>query len=127
MMPHVTVGRENTGDIQIYYEDHGTGLPVILVQVYLADGHSWEKQETVLLAAGYRVMTYDRRGSGFCSRTAAGYDHDTLRAELNVLLEERNVRDAIRAGCCSGTGEVARYLGTYGQQRVRAAALVARL
>ena len=68
MMPHVTVGRENTGDIRIYYEDHGAGLPVVLVHGYLADGHSWEKQESALLTAGYRVITYDRRGSGFSSR-----------------------------------------------------------
>jgi non-heme chloroperoxidase len=127
MMPYVTVGRENTGDIRIYYEDHGAGLPVVLVHGYLADGHSWEKQESALLTAGYRVITYDRRGSGFSSRPAAGYDYDTLAADLNVLLEELDVRDVVLVGCCSGTGEVARYLGTYGRQRVRAAALVAPL
>ena len=126
-MPYVTVGRENTGDIGIYYEDHGAGTPVVLVHGYLADGRSWEKQETALLAAGYRIISYDRRGSGFSSRPAAGYDYDTLAADLNVLLEELDVRDAVLAGCCSGTGEVARYLGTYGQRRVRAAALLAPL
>jgi non-heme chloroperoxidase len=121
MMPRVTVGRENTGDIRIYYEDHGTGPPVVLVHGYLADGHSWEKQETALLSAGYRVITYDRRGSGCSSRPAAGYDYDTLAADLNALLEELDVRDAVLAGCCSGTGEVVRWLGSYGQRRVRAA------
>ena len=126
-MPYVTVGRENTGDIGIYYEDHGAGVPVVLVHGYLADGRSWEKQEMALLAAGYRVITYDRRGSGFSSRPAVGYDYDTLAADLNVLLEELDVRDAVLAGCCSGTGEVTRYLGTYGQRRVRAAALLAPL
>jgi len=126
-MPYVTVGRENTGDIGIYYEDHGAGTPVVLVHGYLADGRSWEKQETALLAAGYRIISYDRRGSGFSSRPAAGYDYDTLAADLNVLLEELDVRDAVLAGCCSGTGEVTRYLGTYGQRRVRAAALLAPL
>ena len=126
-MPHVTVGRENTGDIRIYYEDHGAGAPVVLVHGYLADGRSWEKQETALLTAGYRVVTYDRRGSGFSSRPAAGYDYDTLAADLNMLLEQLNLRDAVLAGCCSGTGEVTRYLGTYGQRRVRAAALLAPL
>ena len=126
-MPYVTVGRENTGDIGIYYEDHGAGTPVVLVHGYLADGRSWEKQEAALLAAGYRIISYDRRGSGFSSRPAAGYDYDTLAADLNVLLEELDVRDAVLAGCCSGTGEVARYLGTYGQRRVRAAALLAPL
>jgi non-heme chloroperoxidase len=126
-MPHVTVGRENTGDIGIYYDDHGAGPPVVLVHGYLADGRSWEKQETALLAAGYRVITYDRRGSGLSSRPAAGYDYDTLAADLNVLLEELDLRDTVLAGCCSGTGEVTRYLGTYGQRRVRAAALLAPL
>jgi non-heme chloroperoxidase len=126
-MPHVTVGRENTGDIRIYYEDHGAGPPVVLVHGYLADGRSWEKQETALLAAGYRVITYDRRGGGASSRPAAGYDYDTLAADLNVLLEELDLRDAVLAGYCSGTGEVTRYLGTYGQRQVRGAALLAPL
>ncbi len=126
-MPYVTVGRENTADIRIHYEDHGTGAPVILVHGYLADGRSWEKQETALLSAGYRVITYDRRGGGASSRPAAGYDYDTLAADLNVLLEELDLRGAVLAGCCSGTGEVTRYLATYGQRRVRATALLAPL
>ena len=126
-MPYVTVGRENTADIRIYYEDHGTGPPVVLVHGYLADGRSWEKQEAALLAAGFRIISYDRRGSGFSSRPAVGYDYDTLATDLNVLLEELDLRDAVVAGCCSGTGEVTRYLGSYGQRRVRAAALLAPL
>ena len=126
-MPYVTVGRENTGDIRIYYEDHGAGAPVVLVHGYLADGRSWEKQEAALLAAAYRVITYDRRGGGASSRPAVGYDYDTLAADLSVLLEELELRDAVLVGACSGTGEVTRYLGTYGQRRVRAAALLAPL
>ena len=125
VMPYITVGQENTGDIRIYYEDHGAGPPVVLVHGYLADGHSWEKQEAALLTAGYRVITYDRRGSGFSSRPVVGYDYDTLAADLNVLLEELDMRDAVLIGYCSGTGEVTRYLGTYGQRRVRGAALLA--
>jgi non-heme chloroperoxidase len=82
VMPYVMVGRENTGDIQIYYEDHGAGTPVVLIHGYLADGHSWEKQEAALLAAGYRVISYDRRGGGASSRPAMGYDYDTLAADL---------------------------------------------
>src|SRR5260370_19436671 len=124
-MPYVTVGRENTGDIRIYYEDHGTGPPVALVHGYLADGGSWEKQEAALLAAGYRVITYDRRGAGFSSRPATGYDYNTLAADLNLLLEDLDVRDVVLAGFCHGTGEVIRYLGTHGERRVRAAALLA--
>jgi non-heme chloroperoxidase len=125
VMPYITVGWENTGDIRIYYEDHGAGPPVVLVHGYLADGRSWEKQEAAVLAAGYRVISYDRRGGGFSSRPSTGYDYDTLAADLNVLLEELDLRDAVLAGCGSGTGEVTRYLGTYGQRRVRAAALLA--
>ena len=126
-MPYVTVGRENTGDIRIHYEDHGAGAPVVLVHGYLADGHSWEKQETALLTAGYRVITYDRRGAGASSRPATGYDYDTLAADLNTLLEELDLQGAVLAGFCSGTGEVTRYLGTYGRRRVRGAALLAPL
>jgi non-heme chloroperoxidase len=124
-MPYVTVGRENSGDIRLYYEDHGTGPPVVLVHGYLADGHSWEKQEPALLTAGYRVIAYDRRGSGCSSRPAAGYDYDTLAADLGVLMDELDLRDAVLAGCCCGTGDVLRYLGTCGPRRVRAAALLA--
>ncbi|WP_406457996.1 alpha/beta hydrolase [Streptomyces sp. NBC_01622] len=126
-MPYVRVGRENTGDIRIHYEDHGAGPPVVLVHGYLADGSSWEKQEAALLTAGYRVIGYDRRGGGPSSRPAVGYDYDTLAADLNVLLDVLDVRDAVLVGCCSGTGEVTRYLGTYGQRRVRGAALLAPL
>jgi non-heme chloroperoxidase len=126
-MPYVTAGQENSAAIQIYYEDHGLGAPVVLVHGYLLDGHSWEKQEAALLAAGYRVITYDRRGFGASSRPSVGYDYDTLAADLGVLLDQLDLRDAVLAGFCAGTGEVTRYLGTYGQGRVRAAALLAPL
>ena len=126
-MPYVTVGRENTGDIRIYYDDHGAGAPVVLVHGYLADGRSWEKQETALLAAGYRVITYDRRGGGTSSRPSTGYCYDTLAADLNVLMEELDLSDAVLAGCGCGTGDITRYLGVFGQRRVRAAALLAPL
>lgn len=126
-MPYITVGWENTGDIRIYYEDHGAGPAVVLVHGYLADWNSWEKQEAALLGAGYRVITYDRRGGGASSRPSSGYDYDSLAADLNVLLEELDLRNAVLAGCGSGTGEVIRYLGTYGPQRVRSAALLAPL
>jgi non-heme chloroperoxidase len=126
-MPYVTVGWENTGDIQIYYEDHGAGAPAVLVHGYLADGRSWEKQEAALLAAGYRVITYDRRGGGGSGRPSTGYCYDTLAADLNVLMEELDVSDAVLAGCGCGTGDITRYLGTYGQRRVRAVVLLAPL
>src|SRR3984957_5191605 len=99
----------------------GRERPPVLVHGYLADGRSWEKQETALLSEGYRVITYDRRGGGASSRPAAGYDYDTLAADLNVLLEELGLRETVLVGCCSGTGEVTRHLATYGQRRIRAA------
>jgi non-heme chloroperoxidase len=124
-MPHVTVGRENSGDIRLYYEDHGSGPAVVLIHGYLADARAWEKQEPALLSAGYRVISYDRRGSGCSSRPASGYDYDTLAADLGILLEQLDVRNAVLIGCCCGTGEVIRYLGSKGSLRVRAAALLA--
>jgi non-heme chloroperoxidase len=126
-MPYLTVGRENSGAIQLYYEDHGPGAPVVLVHGYLLDARSWEKQEAALLAAGYRVVTYDRRGFGASSRPSVGYDYDTLAADLAAVLDQLDLRDVVLAGFCGGTGEVARYLGTYGDSRVRAAALLSPL
>jgi non-heme chloroperoxidase len=124
-MPFVTVGRENSAAIRIYYEDHGSGSAVVLVHGYALNGHSWEKQEAALLAAGYRVITYDRRGFGASGRPSIGYDFDTLAADLHVLLSSLDLRAVVLAGFAMGTGEVARYLAVYGSGRVRAAALVA--
>jgi non-heme chloroperoxidase len=126
-MPCVTVGRENTAAIRIYYEDHGSGPPVVLVHGYALTGHSWEKQEAALLAAGHRVITYDRRGCGASSRPSTGYDFDTLANDLDVLLRRLDLRGVILAGFGLGTGEVARYLAVHGPGRVRAAVLVAPL
>jgi pimeloyl-ACP methyl ester carboxylesterase len=125
-MSYVTVGRENSAAIRIYYEDRGEGAPV-LVHGYLLDGHSWERQEMALLAAGYRVITYDRRGFGASSRPSVGYNYDTLAADLAVLPDQLDLREVVLAGFCAGTGEVTRYLGTYGHGRVRAAVLLAPL
>jgi non-heme chloroperoxidase len=126
-MPFVTVGRENSGDIRIHYEDHGAGPVVVLIHGYLADLQAWEKQQPALLGAGHRVVSYDRRGSGSSSRPAAGYDYDTLAADLSVLLEELDIQQVVLAATGCGTGEVIRYLGTYGERRIRAAALLAPL
>src|SRR6266851_10015402 len=126
-MSYVTVGQENSAAIRIYYEDHGQGPPVVLVHGFLLDGHSWEKQETALLAAGYRVITYDRRGFGASSRPSVGYNYDTLAADLAALLNHLDLHEVVLAGFCAGTGEVTRYLGTYGHRRVRAAVLLAPL
>jgi non-heme chloroperoxidase len=126
-MPYVTVGRENSAEIRIYYEDHGSGPPVVLVHGYGLNGHSWEKQEAALLAAGHRVITYDRRGFGASSRPSTGYDFDTLAGDLHLLLSMLDLRGVVLAGFAMGTGEVARYLAVHGSGRVRAAVLVAPL
>jgi non-heme chloroperoxidase len=122
-MPRITVGTENSADIQIHYEDHGAGQPVVLVHGYPLDGNSWERQERVLLQAGYRVITYDRRGFGRSSQPTVGYDYDTFAADLNAVLDHLDVEDIVLGGFSMGTGEVTRYLGTYGSARVAKAAL----
>ncbi|MEZ0075160.1 alpha/beta fold hydrolase [Planotetraspora sp. GP83] len=124
-MPYVTVGTENSGDIEIYYEDHGEGQPVVLIHGFPLSGHSWEKQVLVLLDAGYRVITYDRRGFGDSSQPAVGYDYDTFAADLNALMEELDLRDTVLTGFSMGTGEVTRYLANHGSGRVSKAALLA--
>jgi non-heme chloroperoxidase len=127
MMPYVTVGRENSAAIRIYYEDHGSGLPVVLVHGYALNGHSWEKQEAALLAAGHRVITYDRRGFGASSRPSIGYDFDTLAGDLHLLLNRLDLHEVVLAGFAMGTGEVVRHLAVHGPGRVKAAVLVAPL
>jgi non-heme chloroperoxidase len=122
-MPRVTVGTENDAPIEIHYEDHGSGRPVVLIHGYPLDGNSWERQERVLLANGYRVITYDRRGFGRSSQPTVGYDYDTFARDLHALLEHLDLRDAVLVGFSMGSGEVVRYLATYGSERVRKAAL----
>jgi non-heme chloroperoxidase len=123
-MPFVTAGQENSAEIEIYYEDHGSGQPVVLIHGYPLNGRSWEKQHRVLLDAGYRVISYDRRGFGNSSQPTIGYDYDTFAADLNALIERLAVDDIVLVGFSMGTGEVTRYLGTYGSQRVSKAALL---
>ncbi|MBO0786150.1 MAG: alpha/beta hydrolase [Actinobacteria bacterium] len=123
-MPYVTVGRENSGAIDLYYEDHGAGPPVVLIHGYPLSGRAWDKQVPELLAAGYRVITYDRRGFGNSSQPALGYDYDTFAADLKALLEALDLREAVLVGHSMGTGEVTRYLGAYGSDRVRKGVLI---
>jgi len=122
-MPHVSVGTENGKDIKIYYEDHGSGRPVVLIHGYPLNSDSWERQEPELLSAGYRVIRYDRRGFGNSSRPTIGYDYDTFAGDLNALLDYLKLEDVDLVGFSMGTGEVTRYLGTYGSARVRKAAM----
>ncbi len=123
-MPSITVGNENGAPIEIYFEDHGSGDPVVLIHGYPLNGSSWERQERELLAGGYRVIRYDRRGFGKSSQPTVGYDYDTFAADLNTLLEHLDVQDITLVGFSMGTGEVTRYLATYGSKRVRKAALL---
>src|SRR6266566_3506437 len=123
-MPFVTVGEENSNPIELYYEDHGSGHPVVLIHGYPLDGHSWEKQLPLLLERGHRVITYDRRGFGHSSQPTTGYDYDTFAADLKALLDHLALdQDVVLAGFSMGTGEVTRYLGTYGSEGISKAAL----
>ena len=123
-MPTITVGKENSADIEIYYEDHGAGRPVVLIHGYPLSGRGWDKQLPALLDAGYRVITYDRRGFGKSSQPVTGYEYDTFAADLNALMEHLDLRDAVIAGHSMGTGEVTRYLSRYGSARVAKGVLV---
>jgi non-heme chloroperoxidase len=123
-MPSLIVGTENETPIEIHYEDHGSGDPVVLIHGYPLNGNSWERQERELLANGHRVISYDRRGFGRSSQPTVGYDYDTFAADLNALLEHLDLSDIVLVGFSMGSGEVTRYLGTYGSARVRKAALL---
>jgi non-heme chloroperoxidase len=123
-MPYIT-STATDQTVELYYEDHGTGQPVVLIHGYPLDGHSWEKQTVALLDAGYRVVTYDRRGFGRSTKTTQGYDYDTFTADLDAVLTTLDLRDAVLVGFSMGTGEVGRYLGTRGSDRVAKAAFLA--
>lgn len=117
-MAFLTVGKENNTDIQIYYEDRGTGRPVLLIHGWPLSGGAWEKQSAALLAAGYRVITYDRRGFGRSSAPAEGYEYDTLAADAWKLIEHLDLRDLAVAGFSMGGGEVARLMGKFNDGRI---------
>ncbi|HEY0812093.1 MAG TPA: alpha/beta hydrolase [Pseudonocardia sp.] len=123
-MGTIAVGQENSTPIELYYEDHGDGPAVVLLHGWPVDSRSWEPQLYPLLAAGYRVITYDRRGFGRSSRPTAGYDFDTLATDLRVLLDKLDVRGATLVGFSLGTGELARYIGRYGTERLAAAVII---
>src|SRR6202043_1346351 len=123
-MPFVNVGTENSASIEIHYNDHGSGKPIVLIHGYPLNGNSWERQERVLLESGYRCISYDRRGFGQSSQPTTGYDYDTFAADLKALLDHLALdQDVVLAGFSMGTGEGTRYLGNYGAAGVSKAAL----
>jgi non-heme chloroperoxidase len=124
-MAFLTVGKENSADIQLYYEDRGSGRPVVLIHGWPLNGASWERQTAALTAAGYRVITYDRRGFGASSKPLEGYDYDTLAKDTYHLLEALDLKDATLVGFSMGGGEVARYMGKYDNGRVSKVAFTA--
>jgi non-heme chloroperoxidase len=123
----ITVGKENSTSIDLYYEDHGSGSPVVLIHGWPLNGASWEKQTAALLAAGRRVITYDRRGFGSSSKPSTGYNYDTFAADLDNLLTTLDLQNVDLVGFSMGTGEVTRYIGKYGSDRIRKAVLIGTL
>ncbi len=123
-MPYITVGKENSGNIDLYYEDHGSGKPIVLIHGYPLNGASWEKQLTPLLAAGHRVVTYDRRGFGKSSQPTSGYDFDTFTEDLHKIIVQLELKEFTLAGFSMGCGEVARYFGKYGSKGVSKAIFI---
>lgn len=123
-MPYICVGTENSADIELYYEDHGSGTPVVLIHGYPLSGASWEKQVPVLLSQGYRVITYDRRGFGKSSQPTAGYHYDTFAEDLHKLIKYLKLRSCVLVGFSMGGGEVARYIGKYGSGAVSRAVIL---
>ena len=123
-MPYVNVGKENSTNIELYYEDHGSGDPVVLIHGYPLNGSSWEKQLPVLLAAGHRVITYDRRGFGKSSQPTSGYDYDTFAEDLHKIITYLKLRRLALVGFSMGGGEVARYIGKYGSKDVSKAVII---
>src|SRR5258705_13636685 len=123
-MSYIKVGQENSQPIEIYYEDHGSGSPVVLIHGWPLNGDAWEKQTAALLAAGHRVITYDRRGFGRSSKPGVGYNYDTFAADLNALLSALDLTGVSLVGHSMGTGEITRYIGKYGTKRLRKAVLI---
>jgi pimeloyl-ACP methyl ester carboxylesterase len=126
-MSFIKVGQENSTAIEIYYEDHGSGAPVVLIHGWPLNGNAWEKQTAALLSAGHRVITYDRRGFGRSSKPGVGYNYDTFAADLDALLSALDLTDVSLVGHSMGTGEITRYIGKYGTKRLRRAVLIGTL
>jgi len=126
-MSTIKVGQENSQPIELYYEDHGSGSPVVLIHGWPLNGDAWEKQTVALLSAGHRVITYDRRGFGRSSKPGIGYNYDTFATDLDALLSTLNLTDVSLVGHSMGTGEITRYIGKYGTKRLKKAVLIGTL
>ena len=122
-MPYVNVAQQDEQSVDLYYEVQGTGKPVVLIHGWPLSGRAWEAQLPALVEAGYQVITYDRRGFGQSSKPWNGYDYDTLAQDLKALMDELDLTDATIVGFSMGGGEVARYLGTFGSERISKAVL----
>src|ERR1700757_3203222 len=123
-MSYIDVGKENSTSIHLYYEDHGSGQPVVLIHGYPLSSASWEKQAPALLAAGYRVIAYDRRGFGKSSQPTTGYNYDTFAEDLRQLVTQLKLKDFMLVGFSMGGGEVARYIGKFGSKGVSKAVIM---
>ncbi len=123
-MPHIDVAKENSSPISLYYEDHGSGQPIVLIHGYPLSSSSWEKQIPVLLDAGFRVIAYDRRGFGKSSQPTTGYNYDTFAEDLHHVVQHLKLKDFVLAGFSMGGGEVARYIGKYGSKDVSKAVII---
>ena len=123
-MPYINAGSENSAEISLYYEDHGSGDPVVLIHGYPLSGASWERQVPVLLAAGHRVITYDRRGFGKSSQPTTGYNYDTFSADLHKIIGHLKLKHVSLVGFSMGGGEVARYIGTFGSKNIKRAVII---
>lgn len=126
-MSHIKVATENSIDVKLFYTDQGSGQPVVLIHGYPLNGESWGKQQAALLDAGYRVIAYDRRGFGASTKAGSGYDYDTFASDLSVLIETLDLTDAVLVGFSMGTGEICRYLSTYGSDRIAKVAFLGSL
>jgi non-heme chloroperoxidase len=124
---HIKVATENSIDVKLFYTDQGSGQPVVLIHGYPLNGESWGKQQAALLDAGYRVIAYDRRGFGASTKAGSGYDYDTFASDLSVLIETLDLTDAVLVGFSMGTGEICRYLSTYGSDRIAKVAFLGSL
>lgn len=123
-MSYIDIGKENSTSVHLYYEDHGSGQPVVLIHGYPLSSASWEKQIPVLLQGGFRVIAYDRRGFGKSSQPTTGYNYDMFAEDLHKVITHLKLKNFVLVGFSMGGGEVARYIGKYGSKGVSKAVIM---